>query len=511
MCMKNSKKSISIIGSGIWWLSSACYLAHQGHKVTVYEKNEQLGGRASVKKADWFTRDMGPSWYLMPDLFEQFFADFGKDIKEYLTLTRLDPSYKIYFKDNPKHPHIKVRTTLEDNTETFEALEPGSMASLKEYLKKSEVQYHIWMKEFALKNYDTIFDFFNWRMIRDGLRMNVHTTIGKYVAKFFSTDEMQKIIQYPMIFLWSPPYETPALYNLMSYVDFGMWVWYPQGGMWSLVQALVRLWKELWVEYHTDMEVSKIITKPLDKVPFWKKKKSQIQWIEFASWTCVATDMVVSNADMPRTETHLLEEKDQTYPSEYRAKHVLAPSGFIMYLGLDKKLEGLEHHTLVFNEDRSQNNAEIFKTKVFPTDPSFYICCPSKTDANVAPEGSENLFILVPFPSRIHMNDAEKQKYAYKVLKTTEKLLDQDITPHIVHQELFWPDEFSKRYHAYWWNALSWWAHLFKQTAIYRPNNISKKVDGLFYTWWYTNPGIGVPTCLISGKLVSERVKSLWN
>ncbi len=500
------KKKIAIIGSGFGGLSAACYLAKAGHAVTVYEKNEQLWGRASVKKADWFTRDMGPSWYLMPDLFENFFADFGKDVQDYLALTRLDPSYKIYFKDDTETPVIDVHTGVEKNRELFESLEPWSMDALKEYLEKAEVQYNIGMNEFVQKNYDSIFDFFNKRMMLDGLKMNIHTTIWKYVKKYFKSDKMQKIMQYPMLFLGSPPYETPALYNLMSYVDFGMGVWYPQWGMGSLVKALVDLWTELWVTYRTWAEVKTIHSTPEPKTRKRWKHKSKVTGLSLASGETIAFDEIVSNADMHRTETKLLESSDQTYNEAYRKKHTLAPSGFCVYLGLDKKVEWLEHHTLIFNEDREQNNQEIFKTATYPTDPSYYICCPSKTDPDVAPAWSENLFFLVPFPSRVTMNDEQKQIYRDKLLADAEKVLGQSLTDHIVHEEIFGPDEFSSRYHAYGGNALSGWAHTFSQTAIFRPNNVSKKVKGLYYAWWYTNPGIWVPICIISGKLASKRV-----
>ncbi len=501
------KKNIAIIGSWFWGLSAACYLAKAWYNVTVYEKNEQLWGRASTKKANWFTRDMWPSWYLMPDLFEQFFSDFDKKIEDYLTLTKLDPSYRIYFKDDTKTPYIDVSSTLEKNRELFENIEPGSMKSLKEYLAKSEVQYHIGMDEFVQKNYDSIFDFFNKRMMIDGMKMNVYSTIWTYVKKYFKTDKMQKIIQYPMIFLWSPPYETPALYNLMSYVDFGMWVRYPQGGMSSLVNALVSLWTELWVQYKTNSEVTRIQTTPLPKTWKRRKRKSKISSLTLISWETIEVDDIVSNADMHWTETQLLESENQTYNEKYRGNHTLAPSWFCMYIWLDKKVTWLNHHTLIFNQDWDQNNKEVFKSKVFPTDPSYYICCPSKTDNNVAPGWHENLFFLVPFPSRVNMNEEQKKSYKDKLIATTEKILWEKIEWHIIHEELFWPDEFTSRYHAYGWNALSWWAHTFRQTAIFRPNNVSKKVEGLYYAWWYTNPGIGVPICIISGKLASMRIK----
>ncbi len=508
--MQKSTKNIAIIGSGFGGLSAACYLAQQWHQVTVYEKNEQLGGRASVKRAEGYTRDMGPSRYLMPDLFEEFFADFGKNIHDYLDLTQLDPSYKIYYKDNPTHPMIDVSADIETNRETFESLEPGSTDKLYKYLEKSKYTYEIGMSQFATRNYDNIWDFFRRDMAIKGAQMKIFSSIQTYVKKYFASDEMQKIIQYPMVFLGSPTDKTPALYNLMTYVDFGMWVWYPQWGMWSLVQALVDLGTELWVTYRTDSEVSQIITTPA--ATKWRqlwKKKSKVTALQLSSWEIVQIDAIVSNADMHWTETQLLDIPDQTYNEAYRDKHVLAPSGFCMYVWLDRKIEGLEHHTLIFSEDREKGNKEIFSTKTYPTDPSYYICCPSKTDPNVAPEWGENLFFLVPFPSRIQMDDNAKQAYRDKIIADAQQVLWQQLEWHIVHEEIFWPDEFNKRYHAYGGNALSGWAHLFRQTAIFRPHNVSKKVDGLYYAWWYTNPGIWVPICIISGKLASERVELL--
>lgn len=452
---------------------------------------------------------MGPSRYLMPDLFENFFKDFGKDISDYLTLTKLDPSYKIYFKDNPDHPVVDVSSDLEKNRELFESIEPGSMKQLDIYLKKSKYTYEIGMNEFATKNYDSVLDFFKRDMMLKGLKMNIFVPISTYVKRYFRSDEMQKILQYPMVFLWSPTDKTPALYNLMTYVDFGMWVRYPQWGMGSLVQGLISLGKELWVTYHTDSEVTKIATEPIDKKHFWQKKKSKIVGLELHTGEIVTSDIVISNADMHWTETQLLDIVDQTYNESYWKKHVLAPSGFCLYLWLDKKVAGIDHHTLIFNKDRDQSNRDIFEHKKFPQDPSYYICCPSKTDDSVAPEGMENLFILVPFPSRVTMDEAQKLTYRNKIIAHTEDILWQQLEWHIIHEEIFWPDEFTKRYHAYGWNALNGWAHLFKQTAIFRPNNVSKKVEGLHYAGWYTNPGIWVPTCLISGKLVSERISSM--
>lgn len=501
------KQKVAIIGSWFGGLSAACYLAKAGYDVHVFEKNESLGWRASSFSSDGFRWDMGPSRYLMPDLFEQFFADMERQVDDYLDLVHLSPSYQIRFKDHPTHPVIRIYDDLEKNRKLFEELEPWSTDTLQHYIEKSGEQYHIAMNNFVSKNFSTIRDFFDRKVALKGMKMNIYTTIGKYVEKYFHSDEMQKIIQYPMVFLGSPPYRTPAIYNLMTYVDFGMGVWYPQWGFKSLVDAFVRVWEELWVTYHTDSEVMKIITQDQQQSRRqWNKKSSRVTGIKLADGTTIHCDYIVSNADMHRTETKLLGEDEQTYDQSYRDKHTLAPSGFIMYLGLQKPIEWIDHHTLVFAQDREQWNAEIFDNATPPSDPSYYICRPTVSDPDVAPDGKDNLFVLVPFPSRITMSDEELQWYKEKILDDMERYLDQPIREHIISERIFWPDQFSERYHALGGNALAGGAHIFRQTAIFRPQNMSKKVDWLLYAWGYTNPGIGVPICVISGKLASQRI-----
>lgn len=501
------KKRIAIIGSWFGGLSAACYLAKAGHDVHVYEKNECLGWRASSYSEDGFRRDMWPSRYLMPDLFESFFHDMDRDISDYLELVHLSPSYQIRFKDHPTHPVVRIYDDLEKNRALFEELEPGSTDVLKKYIEKSGEQYHIAMDNFVSKNFSTIWDFFDRKIALKGMKMNIYTTIGKYVEKYFRSDEMQKIIQYPMVFLGSPPYRTPAIYNLMTYVDFWMGVWYPQGGFKALVDAFVCVGEELGVTYHIDSEVAKIITHNQKRSRRqWNRKSATVTGIQLANNTVIDCDYVVSNADMHRTETKLLGEVEQTYDQAYRDRHVLSPSGFIMYLGMDKEIEWLDHHTLVFSQDREKSNEEIFDTRTPPSDPSYYICRPSVSDPDIAPEGKDNLFVLVPFPSRISMDEEALQAYKEKVLDDMERYLEQPIRQHIISERLFWPDQFSQRYHALGGNALAGGAHLFSQTAIFRPQNMSKKVAWLLYAWGYTNPGIGIPICVISGKLASQRI-----
>ena len=485
---------VVVIWSWFGGLSAALYAAKAWHEVVVYEKNEQLWGRASVFEKNGFRRDMGPSWYLMPDLFESFFEDFGKRREDYIQIQKLSPSYRIYFKDT-EYEYVDVYDDLEKNRETFEMIEPGSMENLYEYLEKAKYQYEIAMKGFVPKNYDSIWDFFTLRMAIEWSKLHVFENMKKYVKRYFKTPEMQKIMSYPLVFLGTAPSDAPALYNIMSYVDFGMGVYYPTWWINAIIQALIALWKEYWIQYHTNSEVEKILVND-----HWSAT-----WIQLKNWSAVQADRVVSNADYHWTETQLLDKRRQSYPNKRWSKKTMAPSGFILYLGVKGKVKNLDHHTLIFNSDRDHTFWQIFNKWEAPDDPSLYVCCPSKTDLTVAPEWDENVFILVPFPPNVVLTDEQQQAYRKKVLTVIESEIWETFQDRIVEERYFWVEDFESRYHSYKGSALGL-AHTLRQTAIFRPNTISKKVKNLLYCGGHTNPGIWMPMCLISGKLAVERI-----
>lgn len=442
-----------------------------------------------------FRRDMWPSRYLMPDLFEQFYKEFDKERKDYFQIHQLSPSYRIYFTWEDAEV-IDVYADLEKNRDTFERLEPGSMKQLEKYLAKAKYQYEVAMKEFVPKNYDSVFQFLNLRMAIEGTRLHVFENMKKYVKRYFKTEKMQKIMQYPLVFLGTAPDAAPALYNIMSYVDFGMWVRYPEGWINAIIQSLVTMWKELGVTYHTDSEVTHI-----DVNEEWVATSVELAW-----WEHVSFDRVISNADYHWTETHLLDQKRQSFSEKYREKRTMAPSGFILYLWIEWRVQNIEHHTLLFSEDREKNFWEIFKDKLPPEDPSLYLCCPSKTDASTAPDWYENMFVLVPFPPGVYLSEQEIETYKIKIYEMIEQEIGEQFQDRIVEETIFTSHDFTSRYHAYQWTAL-WLAHTLMQTAVLRPNTISKKVKNLCFAGGYTNPWIGMPMCLISGKLAAERVK----
>ncbi|MDP9380126.1 MAG: phytoene desaturase family protein [Chloroflexota bacterium] len=489
--MTDTGKKVVVIGGGFGGLGAACLLSREGYDVTLLEKNEQVGGRASVLEDGRFRWDMGPSWYLMPDVFEQFFELLGERVEDHLKLQRLTPSYRIFFEDGEV---MDMTGDLDTDAATFERYEPGAGERLREYLRLSEYQYGIAMRDFVPKNYDSYRDFFSRQTLLEGPKLHVFESMDRYVSRFFKHPKLRKIIQYTLVFLGSSPYATPALYNIMAHVDFNMGVWYPEGGIHEVIRVLARIAKQQGTEIRCRAPVESVLV-----------EKGRVVGVQTAEGI-VQADIIVSNADMHHTETQLLEPKYQTYRERYWEKRKLAPSAFIMYLGLDTQLPQLEHHNLYFCDDWRSNFAHIFDRPAYPENPSVYICCPSKTDPTVAPPGQENLFILVPIAPGLEDTTEVRERYADKTLSlVTEKMGIPQLREHIVKQHIFSINDFASRYNSYRGSALGL-AHTMRQSAIWRPGNRSKKVRGLYYVGASTNPGVGMPMCLISAQLAYKRV-----
>ena len=489
-------KKVVVIGAGIGGLGTAGLFAKKGYDVTVLEKNATLGGRANIFEAEGFKFDMGPSWYLAPDLFEHFFNLMGERVEGHLDLVRLSPSYRIFF-HNDGEP-LDIHSDMAKDAATFEAIEPGSSEKLRAYLKQSEYQYEVATKHFMYKNYDTVFDFFNRRVMTEGQKLSVFSKMHSFVSKFFKTRKLQQVMEYTMVFLGTSPYEAPALYNLMSHMDFNQGVFYPQGGFYELIKALAHVAEKNGAKLRTNSPVAEIVVE--DGVT----KGVQLENREF-----VPADIVISNADIQFTETKLLEERWRTHNDKYWSKRVMAPSAFIMYLGVREKLPGLIHHNLLFSEDWRRNFDDIYKDPCLPEEPSLYVCASSVTDPSVAPAGKENLFVLVPIASDLAITEEQKEAYSEKILDLMEREMGlKDLREKIEFKRIYTVSDFAADYNAYKGTALGL-AHTIWQTAIFRPNNHSKKVKNLYYVGAGTNPGIGTQICLISAELVFKRVHGI--
>ncbi len=489
-------RHVVIIGSGVGGLATAGLLAKQGYSVEVFEKNEQLGGRLSVLKKDGFTFDMGPSWYLMPDIFEQFFGLMGEKVEDYLDLRHLSPSYRIFFKDDGA-----VRDffpDVEKNRPTFEAMEPGSAQKLDAYLLKAKRSYEVSKQWFLYKNYDSITDFFTWRGMIEGSRLPVIRSMHSYVSGQFVSEQVQKVLEYQLVFLGTSPYQAPALYSLMNHIDFNVGVFYPMGGMGELTSALVRMAEKHGVTFHLNVPVHEIVV-----------EQGRAVGVRLGDGRIVEADVVVSNADIAFTEQFLLAEAHRDHSKEYWDSRTMSPSAYLLYLGVKGKIPQLLHHNLIFCKDWKQNFAEIFDEATWPNDPSIYVSMTSVTDPTVAPPDHENIVVLVPIAPDLRYTPADLARYQEKTLATIAEVMKiEDFQERIVSKTTFCVKDFAERYNSFKGSALGL-AHTLRQTAVFRPNNISKKVKGLYYVGANTNPGIGVPMCLISAELVLKRLEGI--
>lgn len=492
-----NKKKIIIIGGGIGGLGAACLLAKKGHEVTLYEKNEKLGGRANIFSADGYTFDMGPSWYLMPDIFEHFFSLLGEDIHNHLQLKKLSPSYRVVFPGDPTHPSLDIFSDLEKDLPTLEKLEPGVSEKFKEYLRRSGEQYDLAKRLFMYRNYNSPLDFLQKDFIKEGTKMNPLQTMERYLDKWFKDDRLKKILEYTLVFLGSEPKKTPALYNIMNHIDFDMGVYYPEGGIYAIIEALKKVGEKAGATFKTSTPIQKIIVK--DKKVFG---------VELEGGIIDKADIVISNADLWFTETKLLNKEHQTYSEKFWEKQVMGPSAFILYLGLNKKIPNMIHHNLRFATNWQENFKAIFDAPALPADPSYYVCCPTKTDDTIAPQDKDLLFVLVPLAADLVVSEEKKQSFRDQVITMIAKDFDiPDLEKSISYESSYWHEDFKTDYNAYRGTALGL-AHTLKQTIL-RPKNKSKKVKNLYYVGAGTNPGIGMPICLISAELAYKRVQNI--
>jgi phytoene desaturase len=480
--------TVAVVGGGFGGLSTACYLADAGADVRVLEKNEQLGGRASRLERDGFKFDMGPSWYLMPDVFERFFDHFDRAPDDYYDLQPLDPHYRIFFKDGDQ---CDARGDQEYMRELFESYEDGGGEAFDEYLSQSRHHYEVAMEKFVYEDRSQLRDWVDPSIATTApVGLSLVGSMQNHVEKYVDHPKLQQILQYTLVFLGGSPRTTPAVYNIMSHVDFNLGVYYPDGGMGAVVDGVVELGEELGVTYETGREVTGITRATDDFV------------VETAAET-YRPNRVVVNADYAHAEQELLPAHERQYDDDYWESRTYAPSAFLMYLGVEGDVEELAHHTLVLPTDWDDHFEQIFERPAWPDDPAYYLCVPSRTDDSVAPEGHSNLFVLVPLAPGLADSEQLRERYREKILADIAENTGVDLRDRIVVEEQFSVSDFGERYNATEGTALGL-AHTLRQTSLLRPSNRSSAVDGLYFTGSFTTPGIGVPMCLISGQHTAE-------
>lgn len=485
---------IAVIGSGFSGISASAYLAKEGHEVHVFEKNSTIGGRArQFITTNGYTFDMGPSWYWMPDIIENFFSDFGCSSSDFYKLISLDPQFEMVFKDDV----VGIPAEFQSMKNLFESIEEGSGEKLERFMEAAEYKYNVGMQDFVNRPCHSWWEFVSLKIAKSALKLDLLSDFSSYVRKFFKHPKLISLMEFPVIFLGAMPKDIPALYSLMNYGGYKLGTWYPEGGFGKIIEAMATVAQKQGVKFHCNAQVDKInVSENLAQGLMINGK-----WADF--------DSVISSADYHHTELKLLDEKYRNYSEKYWQNRVFAPSSLIYYLGFKERIPNLKHHTLFFENDLDQHALEIYKTKKWPTAPLFYACCPSQTDSGVAPEGHENVFLLMPLATGLNDSEEIRERYFLEMIERLEKHTGmQDLISRIDFKRSYCVNDFVSDYNAFQGNAYGL-ANTLKQTAVGKPAIRNRKVKNLYYTGQLTVPGPGVPPSIISGKVVANELTRL--
>lgn len=490
-----TKPRAIIIGAGYGGMALANILGKAGYKVDIYEKNAAPGGRIAAIRQDGFTFDLGPSWYLMPEVFEQYYELFAASAQQRLDLVRFRPGYKVFFEaEDP----VVIEGDVDKDKHVFEQIEPGAGAKLEQYVRRSTNIYELSVRYFLYNNFSRLRDVLSWPIVRHAPRMLTLMTknLDRYVSNYFKDLRLKQLLEYHMVFLGSSPFQAPAIYSLMSHLDFKSGVFYPKRGMMSLVDDMQALGRAYDITYHYDAPVRQIVVKDGTAVG-----------VELQDGSMAYADQIVSNADLHFTETQLLAPEVQSFPESYWQKRQSGPGALLLSLGVRGSLSQLQHHNLFFVREWRENFRAIYEDYTLPENASMYICNPSKTDPTLAPDGHENLFVLVPLPAGVSLDDAEQEALADTYIDVVAGVIGtEDLANRIVTRHVFGPRDFERTYNAWQYNAFGGESHILRQSVIFRTPNQSRKVKNLSYVGAGTMPGIGLPMCLIGAQLTYKKI-----
>jgi len=484
-------KRALVVGAGFAGLAASTSLAAKGYQVTILEKNSQAGGRARSFQEEGFDFDMGPSWYWMPDVFETYFGKFGKKVSDYYQLERLNPSYRVYF---GKQDFVDLPAGVEACAQLFNQIESGAGDKLRKFMRESAYKYEVGINDLVYRPGRSIMEFADMRIAKGLIQLDLLKSMRKYVHSHFKNPRLRQLMEFPILFLGATPKNTPALYSLMNYADVDGGTWFPKGGMHKIVEGMVSLAEEQGVEIKLNHEVLEL------KCNGNKITSAVTSQGDFEA------EVIISAGDYNYFEQNLLPAHLRQYSPEYWDKRAMAPSSLLFYMGVDKPVEGILHHTLFFDEDFDQHAEEIYTHPQWPSNPLFYASASSKTDPSLAPQGKENLFLLMPVAPHLDDNDDNRERYYDIMMERLERLTGASVKGEVSYKRSYAHSNFIEDYHAFKGNAYGL-ANTLKQTAILKPAMKSKKVENLYYTGQLTTPGPGVPPSLISGMVVANEIE----
>lgn len=492
-------KKVVIIGAGMGGLATALRLAKQGFEVTIFEKQPLPGGRSNVIMEQGYRVDMGPTILVMKEAFEDTYQSIGENINERIEFVQLDPNYRVYFHDDT---YLDLFSNMVQLAQEVEKIAPGSAERLFQFIGESAKKYDLGMG-FVERNYDRVSDLASIDTLMRLIKTSAHQNLYEQVSRAFQkNDKLAKTFSFHSMFLGLSPFDALAMYSLITYADLALGMWFPKGGIYSIIEDMVDLAEDMGVEIHTNAPVAEIDV-----------KAGNVKGVYLDSGEYIQADIVISNADLPYTYRRLVDGNGRKDFSDQRLERMsYACSGYILYLGVDRIYPHVRHQSIYFAQDYKANLDAIFKTKTLPADPSFHMSIPTVTDPDLAPEGHSLIYMLAPMPNLTADIDWEETAPVVrgKLLDQLERIIDPQIRSHIVWERDYRPTDWLNDIHAEHGTAFGSLSHSFFQSSYFRPSNKSRYIGGLYFVGQSTYPGIGMPMVHISSKLVTERIVGEW-
>lgn len=484
--------SVIVIGAGVGGIATAAHLAQQGLQVTVVEKNARPGGRSDRFERDGHHFDAGPTLFVMPLLYEAEFASLGVSMHDVLDLQRVDPTYHLVFDD---YSRLTLTSDMKRMYEQLEAIEPGSFQGLLRYLEEGGRHYHLAMEKLVNRDFRSATDFFSLKNLPLLYQLKPLAKHYGHMADFFNSPRLKSAFTFQDVYMGLSPFEAPATFSMMQYTELAHGVWYPKGGMYRVVEALVEIAQAAGVEFEFGTAVEQI-----------EVYGSQSKGVVLEEGRFLKADAVVANADLPYVYQNLLPANGMT---EKMMRKRYSCSTISFFWGVDKTYPELPPHTLFLADDYRENFDSIINDLTMPDNPSLYIHAPARLDSGMAPEGEDTLIAIVPVG---HLDEAGKQDWRtvrdqarQVVLKRISGLGIYDLEEHIKFEVNYTPLSWRKRYNLVK-GATHGLGHTLMQLGYMRPHNRHDQYHNLYFTGASTHPGTGMPTALVSGRLTAERV-----